>query len=157
TPPRKKAKAPSAADRADWWPALGREAKDAYKAIGQMLDAPEPAVTLLKERVRPVKLPDTDAVPKLIVQLESETFAEREKAQRALERMGESVAHLLLNALQRTPNLELRLRLQQLLEKCNESSIASKQHRRAVAALEWIGTPAARAVLSSLAGGAPGA
>jgi WD40 repeat protein len=155
--PRKKAKPPSAAERDAWWTALGKEATDAYKAIGQMVDAPEHAIALLKARVRPIQRGDPATVAKLIGQLDSETFAEREKAEQALEKMGEGAAHLLKKALQGNVNLELRRRIERLLNRCSESSALGMQHHRAVVALEWIGTPAARALLRNLADGAPGA
>jgi WD40 repeat protein len=153
--PPKKAKAPSAAECEAWWVALGGDAKDAYKAIGQMIDAPEHAVACLKERVPPVQLSDPDTVAKLVRQLDSEAFAERENAQRALEKMGQGAEHLLRKALQGNVSPEARRRIQALLNKGDEVSAVSKRQHRAVAALEWVGTPAARALLRSLAAGAP--
>ena len=44
-----KGKAPSAAEREAWWEGLGGDAKDAYKVIGRMVEAPQDAVALLKE------------------------------------------------------------------------------------------------------------
>ena len=124
-------------------------------AIEQMIDVPEHAVTFLKERVRPVQLSDPNVVAKLLVQLDSETFSEREQAQQTLERMGEGAAHLLVKALEGNGSLELRRRVRELQNKCDETSSRSMQHCRAVATLEWIGTPAARALLRTLADGAP--
>jgi hypothetical protein len=154
--PTKKAKAPTAAEREAWWKALGGDARGAYSAVGQMNDAPDDAVALLKERVRPVKSCDTAAANRLIARLASDDFDEREKAHQALEKMGEGAAHLFMKALQSDPDLELRRRAQRLLKKCRSDSTFGKQ-QRAVIALEWIGTPAARAVLRTLADGAPGA
>ena len=153
--PPTNAKAPSAMECDVWWTALGKDAKNAYKAIGQMVDAPEPTVAFLKERLRPVQLADPDTVAKLIVQLDSENFTEREKAQKELEKMGEGAAHLLVKALQGNVGPESRTRLEELLSKCEETSIVGMQHYRAIATLEWIGTPAARALLRTLSQGAP--
>jgi hypothetical protein len=55
-------------------------------AMGQLIDAPEHPVALL-ERVRPVQRSDPGTVARLITQLDSDTYAEREKAQVALEKM----------------------------------------------------------------------
>jgi hypothetical protein len=96
-------------------------------------------------------------VAKLIVQLDSDTYAERVKAQTALEKMGEGAAHIIMQALEGKVSLELRRRLEALLRKCDATSTLGMQHHRAVATLEWIGTPAARALLQTLADGAPGA
>jgi WD40 repeat protein len=153
--PPKKATAPSDAERDAWWTSLGGDAKDAYKAMGEMIDVPEQTVALLKERVRPVQNGDSDTVAKLIDQLDSETFAERVEAQNALEKMGEGAAHFLVKALEGKPGLELRRRLEELLSRCDSTSTLALQHHRAVAILEWIGTPAARSLLRTLADGAP--
>jgi WD40 repeat protein len=155
--PRASAKAPSPAERDAWWTALGGDARAAYKVIGRLIDAPEHAVALLKERVPAVPPGDPRTVAKLIAKFDSEVFAERQRAERALEKMGEGVAHLLTEALQGKVDLELRRRVQRLLNKCGETSTERKRHHRAVLTLEWIGTPAARAVLRNLADGAPSA
>jgi WD40 repeat protein len=147
----KKVKSPTAAERDAWWNALSGQAKDAYKAMGQMIDAPDDAVALLKQRVRPVCPSDRETVAKLIVQLDSRKYTERVSAQTALEKMGEGAAHLIARALEKKVNLELRRRLEALLRKC--SALGLREHR-AIATLEWIGTPAARAVLRTLAAGA---
>jgi WD40 repeat protein len=157
-PAPKDAKAPTAAQRDAWWTALGSHAKDAYQVMRQMADAPDDAVALLKERVRPVQPSDPDVVAKLIVQLDSKAYAERAKAQAELEKMGEGAAHLIKKALERNGSLELRRRLELLLRKCdttNATSILAMQQHRAVTTLEWIGSPAARALLRTWAGGAP--
>ena len=129
--------------------------QDAYPAIGQMIDNPEHTLALLKARLRPVPFSDPDTVARLIAQLDSDTFAERDDAQHALEKMGEAAAHLLTKALQGQVSAESRRRLEELLSKCEETSNRSMQLHRAVATLEWINTPASRAVLRTLAEGAP--
>jgi len=153
--PSKKATAPPAAERDAWWTALGRDAKDAYQAMAQMIEVPEHTVALLKERVRPVQSSDPDTVAKLLVQLDSDKFTERQEAAQALEKMGEGAAHLLTKALEGKVSLELHRRLEELLSKCDSTSALALQQHRAVATLEWIGTPAARALLRTLADGAP--
>jgi WD40 repeat protein len=156
-PQRKKGKEPSSAEYDAWWPALGGDAKVAYEAIGRMSEAPERGVALLKERVRPIHPRDTATVAKLLARLDSDTFAEREKAQRDLAKMGDEVEYLLREAIRGDVSAELHLRVRKLLKKYDTLSPLGKQHYRAVIALEWIGTPAARALLRSLAEGAPGA
>ena len=154
--PPKNPEAPSAALRDAWWTALGGDAKDAHKAMGQMMDTPEHAVAFLKERVQPVRLSDPDTVAKLIVQLDSKAFTERMKAQTALEKMGEGAAHFIVKHAQEGKiSEEMRRRLAAVLRKCEATSILGMQHHRAVATLEWIGTPAACTLLRTLAGGAP--
>jgi hypothetical protein len=47
--------------------------------------------------------------------------------------------------------------LKRLLKKPEKTSTECKRHHRAVLTLEWIGTPAARALLHNLAAGVPSA
>lgn len=122
-----------------------------------MIEVPNHAVATLKDRVRPVEIPDADVVAKLIAQLDSRTFNERIEAHNALEKMGEGAVHLLKKALDGKPSLELRRRLEALLDLSAATSSPSLQQHRSVATLEWIGTPAARELLRTLAKGAPGA
>jgi hypothetical protein len=157
TPPTKDVQAPSAAQRDAWWTALGGDAKGAYRAMGEMVEHPDHAVTMLNQRMEPVKTSDPATVAKLIGQLDSKTYAERAKAQTALEKLGDGAAQLLTEAKAAIANLEMRLRLEELLRKASATSNVSLQQHRAVAALEWIGTPGARALLRKLADGAPGA
>ncbi len=98
---RKRALAPTPAERDAWWQSLGGDAGDAYQTVAHLLDAPGQAAALLAERVRPVKAGDPASVAHLIAQLGSPVLAEREKAEGALEKMGEGVAHLLTKAIQR--------------------------------------------------------
>jgi hypothetical protein len=154
---RRSAKAPAPAERNAWWTALDGDAPAAYKVIEEMITAPEHATALFKERIRPVRAGDPVRVAKLIAQLGSDVFVERESAERALEKMGEGAAHLLTKAIEGKADLEVQHRVERLLAKCSAASIDSKRHHRAILALEWIGTPAARALLHKLADGASGA
>jgi WD40 repeat protein len=155
--PPDKTTAPTENERDAWWTALGGDAKDAYKIIEQMIDVPEAAVELLKKRVRPVELCDAKAAAKWIAKLDSDSFDERKQAHDALQEMGEGAAHLLKKALDDKPSLEMQKRLEELLSKCEETTTRSRQQFRAVATLEWIGTPVACELLRALAAGAPAA
>jgi WD40 repeat protein len=152
--PPQQSREPSAAQREAWWIALGSNARDAYQAIGAMFDAPDTAVALLKEHVAPVQAQDAQAVRKLIALLDSNKFAEREKAKAALEKMGEGALGTINAALAGTITIEMRNRLEALVRRCEATSTADLRQHRAVAALEWLGTPAARALLQALAVGA---
>ena len=78
----------SDAQRAAWRTALGSEAKDAYQAIAQMLEASDDAVAFFKEWITPVKSSDPDTVARLIVLLDSDVFSDRDKAQKGTGRNG---------------------------------------------------------------------
>jgi hypothetical protein len=90
-PEPKGAKVPSAAELDNWWTALGGDAEDAYAAMRQMLDAPDHAVALLKDQIRPVP-GDLYAFFERHLQLHGESLGEREKARDALEKTGEASA-----------------------------------------------------------------
>jgi WD40 repeat protein len=139
----------------DWWTALAGDAKQAYLAIGEMVDRPKSALGLLKDRVKPIPHPDSARIVKLIAQLDSQNFMERLKAQTALESEGEAANHILRNACEGKVNLELKRRLEEILRKNRETSATSLRQHRAIVALERIGDPTARAHLKLLAAGAP--
>jgi WD40 repeat protein len=151
------AKAPTPAERDAWWAALGGEARAAYEVIGHLIAAPNHATKFLGERIRSVQAGDPDTVARLIAQLNNDKFAEREKAERALEKMGEGVTFLLAKAIKGKIDLELRRRMDRLLERFGPSPADARRHDRALLALEWIGTPAAHSLLRKWADGAPGA
>jgi hypothetical protein len=74
-----------------------------------------------------------------------------------LEKLHELAEPALQNVLQGKPALEVRQRVEQLLEKLHGPITNPEQLRmiRAVEVLEHIGTPEAKQVLRSLAKGAP--
>src|SRR5205814_8528604 len=99
-------------------------------AIEEMMDAPEPTVSLLKERVKPVVSSDARRVAKLIAQLGSDEFDERQRASASLEEMGEGTAHLLAKGLEGGgSSLETRKRLEELLAKCEKPTTLRKQQQ----------------------------
>jgi hypothetical protein len=130
----------------------------AYRAILVLRAAPEQAASLLKARVRPVvSLADPKQLERWIADLDSERFTVREKAQRALEGLGELAVPALRQALADRPPLEMRRRLQEVLTavewKLGTASAGRLRQIRAVQVLESIATPEARQVLHSLAQG----
>jgi hypothetical protein len=83
----------------------------------------------------------------------------RDKATRELESLGEVAGPVLQGALRGQPSLEVRRRVERLLELLHEQLPTEERLRalRALQVLEHIGTPEARQVLESLAKGAPAA
>jgi WD40 repeat protein len=148
---------PTAAEWDAWWDALRGSAGDAYKAIGQMTDAPEAAVAQLNEHVCPVRLADPETVARLIARLDHEEFAERQKAQQALEKLGESAEAFLLKALQNSPSAESRRRMNEVVSKCRDTAPdnsnitapsrllnGSARRRRATCFVHWLRAPPRR-------------
>jgi hypothetical protein len=106
--------------------------------------------------VRPA---DPARVQRLLVGLDSKSFAAREKARKELEELGDSAAAALGKALEEKPSLESRRRIQALLQRLRRPVANAETRRglRALAVLEDIGTPEARKVLEALAAGLPAA
>jgi hypothetical protein len=120
------------------------------------------AVPFLKARLKPAAtLPDAQ-VRALVAQLGAKEFKTRDQAAAQLKRHAEQAAVVLREALQAPLALEARRRIEVLLETVSEREVfvgAGERLRqvRAVQALEALGTAEARALLQTLAAGAPGA
>jgi hypothetical protein len=138
------------------WNALaGLDAVRAHRSIWGMVRHGGEAVGFLRERVKPVAAPAPGALTRLVADVGSERFSVRERAFSELEKVGELAGPAVRVALERPLPLELRRRLEKLLD----GSLSPERLRelRALEVLERLGTPEARGVLRGLAGGAPGA
>jgi hypothetical protein len=95
-------------------------------------------------------------IDQLIADLDSPVFDVRRKATAAMTRLDWSAEPVLRQVLARKPSLEVRRRVEALLARLEApiTSPESLRALRAVAVLEYIGNPAARQVLQTLAGGA---
>jgi hypothetical protein len=93
-----------------------------------------------------------EKLAQLIADLDNEAFAVRERSQAELERAGPAVAPALQMALQGKPPLEAQRRLAALLAKL-EDPARSLRIARALALLERLGAPDARAAIDRLAKG----
>ena len=89
----------------------------AYRAMGKMLAAPGRSVTFLGERVKPAPAAEARRVAALIADLGSEQFKVRDRATKELEKLGEVAAPALQKACTGNPSLEVKRRLEVLLEK----------------------------------------
>jgi WD40 repeat protein len=144
---------PGALERA--WADLAGAGPKAFAARGTLAGWPAEAVAFLRGRLKPVSSADPALLRRLIADLDSETFAVREKARAELEELGERASGALVEALGGKPSLEARRRMEALLGR-QRGLIRDAETLpavRAVAVLEDIGTPEARAVLKTLAGG----
>jgi Tol biopolymer transport system component len=141
-----------------WTDLSGEDARRAHHAVWILAAAPKEAVPFLEERVRPAVAADPDArIPRLIADLDSDEFTVREKASGELGLLGRSAEPALRKALDNPPSLEVRRRVERLLEKLERPTLSPEHLRllRATDALEQMGTPAAQKVLAALSRGAP--
>jgi dipeptidyl aminopeptidase/acylaminoacyl peptidase len=138
------------------WIALKDEdAAKAYDAVWRLVASAEQALPLLRKHLRPVPRPDTKIVTQLIADLDSDNFDVRQHAMKELSKLGDVIIPDLRRVLDGKPTLEMRRRLQQLLDWPRDWTPEQVREHRAIQVLEHIGTQEARQLLEALAGGAP--
>jgi hypothetical protein len=140
-----------------WTDLAGKDAARAFEAIRKLSASPDQAVTLLKDCVRPATPPDPKRLAHLLADLDSDRFELRRQAQSDLEGLGELAEPALRQALAGDPPLDLRQRLERLLDRLSGQVPPAGQLRdlRAVELLELLGSSEARQLIEVLAGGAP--
>jgi WD40 repeat protein len=141
------------------WERLAGDAEDADEAMRGLAASPARAAELLGRSLKPAEKTGPEQIARLVRDLDSDSFAERERASAALAELGEDAADALRAALDRNPSAEVRRRAEELLERLRDQAQPPERLRglRAVQVLEWIGTPEARRALEALADGAPDA
>ncbi len=137
-----------------WTVLAGEDAAQAYEAISSLAAAPKQAVPFLRQKLRPVPRPDAAVVARLLMDLNSDDFAVRQQATDELGKFGDAITAALRRALEAKPPLEARRRIQQLLDPARGQTPERLRDHRAIQALEYIGTSAAKEVLEGLAKGA---
>jgi WD40 repeat protein len=142
-----------------WDDLLGDDARKAFESIRRVAASPRQAVPHLRELVKPVVPADPSKVDRLIKQLDSDDFEDRNTATEELARLGDLAVPALQQLASGQPTLEARRRVDALLLRLTTGALTPEQVRvvRVVEALERAGTPDARQLLQALASGAPGA
>jgi hypothetical protein len=136
------------------WADLGdADASKAFRAMKVLRANGTPAVSLLKERLRPAPAIDAKKIAKLLADLDRDNFAARASATKQLLELGDLAEPALRAALNDTPSLEKGRRVEDLLERL-DAAPELLRGVRAVEVLESLGTPEARQVLQTLAKGA---
>jgi WD40 repeat protein len=151
------APAPMAALDRLWEELAGADAAAAARAMAALAENPDSVPAYVKARVAPVPPVEAKRLKELVVRLDSNQYAERTKASQQLEQLGDLAVVALRAKLAEQPPLEVRKRIELLLDKILGPLADPGLVRalRAVEVLEMIGTPEARAVLETLAAGAP--
>jgi RNA polymerase sigma factor (sigma-70 family) len=142
-----------------WGDLAAREAGESFKSEGRFLAAPAESVKFFAEKVKPVKALDPMRIENLLSDLDSDQFAVRKQASTELEKIGEPAGPALRKGLEGEPSTEARRRIEELLQKIDNTVPQGELLRslRAIGVLELIGTAEARGVLQDLAKGAEGA
>jgi WD40 repeat protein len=148
---------PGEQEVARWWADLaGAEAGKAYAAVWRLAGVPGASVPFFRQRLRPVTDAEVKAIREHIADLDSGSFAVRQKAFDRLKSLGLAAAPALRQEAEKKLSLEARRRVEQLLENLRDRPAPGESLRtlRALAVLEYAGTPEARGLLQELAGGA---
>ncbi|HEY8504011.1 MAG TPA: WD40 repeat domain-containing protein, partial [Gemmataceae bacterium] len=150
--------APAAFGDALWADLGGQDGQKAYQAVWALADGGGPAAAFLREKLPPVKPVPPGRVAELVARLDSDRFAVREEATKALAALGPVIAPELRRALGKVTSAEASRRLKAVLAGFEgEPSPARLRTMRSVRAMELAATPAARGLLREWAGGATGA
>lgn len=143
-----------------WKDLAGDDAKKAYEAVRTLGLGNGPVLPALRDRVKPVLAPDAKKVAQLIADLDSNMFAVRQKSTEELERLGELVEPDLKRVLEGQPTLEMKMRVDKLLERLVTAAPPSSEELRALRVIEILqlqGTAESKDALTALTKGAAGA
>jgi hypothetical protein len=120
---------------------------------------PETTLRIARKHLKPAEAIDSQWVAARLRDLDHEKFAERDRATRELEALGDGVAAALERFLATKPSAEARERAEKILARIRDGVATDQaaQSLRALEVLEWIGTAKARELVEKLAKGADGA
>jgi hypothetical protein len=137
-----------------WTNLSGADGPRAHRALWTLVAAPKQTLPFLQARLRSgTAAVDARRIDRLLLELDDDRFEVREKASKELAALGKSAEAALRQALAGKPSPEVRLRVQELLDKLGKP--ASLRPARVASVLEQIGTPEARRFLETLAQDAP--
>jgi WD40 repeat protein len=134
------------------WKDLGDEdASVAYDAIGRLASEPDQALPFLRKRLLPATPVTAEQVQRLLKQLDAEDFRVRERASQELLSLGYQVQATLRSLVEakNTPP-ETGSRAERILSKLEQASPELRFYR-AIAALEYMNSRPATALLVDLA------
>jgi hypothetical protein len=136
------------------WEDLGMDdPKVIYAAVCRGVAGGDAAVARLKRDLAPAPAVDAENVAGLVRQLDSDEFAQREKATEALAGLGPPAEAALRAALGKARSADVRRRLGRVLR---EYEAEQRRLGHAVELLEMIGTKEARRLLVDLSKGVSG-
>jgi hypothetical protein len=155
--PRHAQESPTRSELEDLWTALGAaDAHAAHSAILAMLNQADKAAEFLRGRLSPERPFPAERMRKLIGDLDSTRFQDREDSARQLADLEEQAEPALRMALKTNPSPEQRRRIEALLALPIVARSLEKLRRlRALEVLEHVASSQARAVLEELTKGAP--
>jgi hypothetical protein len=141
-----------------WKTLMTDSAKDAYKALWALVEAPDQAVPFLRKRILPRAPVKAERLQQLLRDLDSDQEKVADAAFKELERLDDLAVRALRRFLQDGKTTKAgRQRAEKLLTRLERFVMTPEQLRelRALEVLELIGSAEARKVLEGLAKGAP--
>jgi hypothetical protein len=143
-----------------WADLAHRDAAKAYRAMCLLATCPRQTLALIREHIRPVPRLSPAELSRLVARLDADDFADRERAEGELRRLGEQALPALRESVKgRSASLEAQRRIEGLLDALEGRSAPpgeTVRALRAVALLEHLSAQAgARELLEGLARGAP--
>jgi RNA polymerase sigma factor (sigma-70 family) len=136
-----------------WKSLASADAAEAGQALWALAADPKQAVPFIAERLRGLPAADRGRMQKLLAELDSKDFKVRQAAQKELHAFGKLAEPALRDGLARKASLEVRQRIEKLLEKREDPILAPEvlQVLRAIEVLEHAGSPEARLALEQFA------
>lgn len=136
-----------------WEELAAEDGNKTFQARNALVQGRDAAVPFLQERLKGALLLDAERLARYLADLESGQFAVRQKASEELEKLGNLAEPALTQILENKPPLEVRRRVERLLEKIERRGFAPVQLRtlRGIEVLELADTPESRQALASLA------
>jgi WD40 repeat protein len=136
------------------------DAAAAYRAVCALAADPDGSLPAIQKRFETPtgKGPSSAEISRMIRDLDADRYVTREQASKELAEAGARALPALQRALTKPPSPEVRLRARRLLNGLDSSTLPADElvALRGVQALEYMGTPRAKALLQKLSRGEPG-
>src|SRR5262249_19208018 len=106
-----------------WAKLADPDAAAAFAALERLARRPVDTVARLRERLRPIEATSAEGVAAFVRDLDNPQFSVRERATKNLEGLGEAAEPALRQVLNVKPVLEVRRRIERLLERLEASRL----------------------------------
>jgi WD40 repeat protein len=136
-----------------WSDLAAADAPTGYQAICTLRASARQCIQLFEQHLKPVPRADSKRVAEALRNLDSAQFTVRNDAAKELEHLGEAAEMALRQVLTENPSLEVRQRVEKLLDRIGGAH--QLRQARALEVLEQLGNSESRRLLLTLAGGSP--
>lgn len=145
--------------RHHWNNLAGADGEQAFDSFWVLASNPQATLPFLQHHLAPTPAVDNERIAKLIQTLDSADFSQRESAMEELAKLEELAEPALRKAQEAKPSLEVRRRLDTLLDAIRDAPLSPDKRRqiRAITILEQVGSDKAQDLVQRLAKGAPAA